>query len=147
MVKDIINHTKWSASMSALLYQFIEHGGQTIAELSKNLGVSVPYTTKTLNELIEIGLVQTTGKRDNYSKRAPKIYDLIATSGYFLGIDTGKDNLTFGICDFCGNMIADPVKIDFDYKDNLECFETFINPSTALLKNRALLKTRSRMLA
>ena len=68
MLKDIINHKKWSASMSALLNQFIEHGGQTIAELSKNLGVSVPYTTKTLNELIEIGLVQTTGKRDNYSR-------------------------------------------------------------------------------
>lgn len=66
----------------------------------KSLGVSVPYTTKTLNELIDIGLVQVTGKKDNYSKRAPKIYDLIATSGYFLGIDTGKDNLTFGICDF-----------------------------------------------
>lgn len=142
MLKDIINHTKWSASMSALLYQFIEHGGQTIAELSKNLGVSVPYTTKTLNELIEIGLVQTTGKRDNYSKRAPKIYDLIATSGYFLGIDTGKDNLTFGICDFCGNMIADPVKIDFDYKDNLECFETFIKSINSFIEKSGIDKSQ-----
>ena len=142
MLKDIINHKKWSASMSALLNQFIEHGGQTIAELSKNLGVSVPYTTKTLNELIEIGLVQTTGKRDNYSKRAPKIYDLIATSGYFLGIDTGKDNLTFGICDFCGNMIADPVKIDFDYKDNLECFETFIKSINSFIEKSDIAKNQ-----
>lgn len=142
MLKDIINHKKWSASMSALLNQFIEHGGQTIAELSKNLGVSVPYTTKTLNELIEIGLVQTTGKRDNYSKRAPKIYDLIATSGYFLGIDTGKDNLTFGICDFCGNMIADPVKIDFDYKDNLECFETFIKSINSFVEKSGIDKSQ-----
>lgn len=142
MLKDIINHKKWSASMSALLNQFIEHGGQTIAELSKNLGVSVPYTTKTLNELIEIGLVQTTGKRDNYSKRAPKIYDLIATSGYFLGIDTGKDNLTFGICDFCGNMIADPVKIDFDYKDNLECFETFIKSINSFIEKSGIAKNQ-----
>ena len=99
--------------MTAILNQFIEYGGQTIAELSKSLGVSVPYTTKTLNELIDIGLVQVTGKKDNYSKRAPKIYDLIATSGYFLGIDTGKDNLTFGICDFCGNIVTEPQKIDF----------------------------------
>ena len=142
MLKDIINHKKWSASMSALVNQFIEHGGQTIAELSKNLGVSVPYTTKTLNELIEIGLVQTTGKRDNYSKRAPKIYDLIATSGYFLGIDTGKDNLTFGICDFCGNMIADPVKIDFDYKDSLECFETFIKSINSFIEKSGIDKSQ-----
>ena len=142
MLKDIINHTKWSASMSALLNQFIEHGGQTIAELSKNMGVSVPYTTKTLNELIDIGLVQTTGKRDNYSKRAPKIYDLIATSGYFLGIDTGKDNLTFGICDFCGNMIAEPAKIDFEYKDSMECFDSFIKATNDFIEKSGIAKNQ-----
>lgn len=62
MLKDIVNNTKWSASKTALMRLLIEHGGQTIAELSKSLGVSIPYTTKTLNELIEIGLVQETGK-------------------------------------------------------------------------------------
>lgn len=127
MAKSIIPHTKWSASKTALLNLLIEHGGQTIAELSSSLGVSVPYTTKTLNELIEDGLIEVTGKKDNYSKRAPKIYDLIATSGYFLGIDTGKQNLTFGICDFCGNMVAEPELIHFDYQDTPECFDRFIN--------------------
>lgn len=127
MAKSIIPHTKWSASKTALLNLLIEHGGQTIAELSSSLGVSVPYTTKTLNELIEDGLIEVTGKKDNYSKRAPKIYDLIATSGYFLGIDTGKQSLTFGICDFCGNMVAEPELIHFDYQDTSECFDRFIN--------------------
>ena len=127
MAKSIIPHTKWSASKTALLNLLIEHGGQTIAELSSSLGVSVPYTTKTLNELIEDGLIEVTGKKDNYSKRAPKIYDLIATSGYFLGIDTGKQNLTFGICDFCGNIVAEPELIHFDYQDTPECFNRFIN--------------------
>lgn len=127
MAKSIIPHTKWSASKTALLNLLIEHGGQTIAELSNSLGVSVPYTTKTLNELIEDGLIEVTGKKDNYSKRAPKIYDLIATSGYFLGIDTGKQNLTFGICDFCGNMVAEPELIHFDYQDTPTCFDRFIN--------------------
>ena len=127
MAKSIIPHTKWSASKTALLNLLIEHGGQTIAELSSSLGVSVPYTTKTLNELIEDGLIEVTGKKDNYSKRAPKIYDLIATSGYFLGIDTGKQSLTFGICDFCGNMVAEPELIHFDYQDTPECFDRFIN--------------------
>ena len=127
MAKSIIPHTKWSASKTALLNLLIEHGGQTIAELSNSLGVSVPYTTKTLNELIEDGLIEVTGKKDNYSKRAPKIYNLIATSGYFLGIDTGKQSLTFGICDFCGNMVAEPELIHFDYQDTPECFDRFIN--------------------
>lgn len=72
MAKSIIPHTKWSASKTALLNLLIEHGGQTIAELSNSLGVSVPYTTKTLNELIEDGLIEVTGKKDNYSKRSAK---------------------------------------------------------------------------
>lgn len=126
MAKSIIPRTKWSASKTALLNLLIEHGGQTIAELSNSLGVSVPYTTKTLNELIEDGLIEVTGKKDNYSKRAPKIYDLIASSGYFLGIDTGKQSLTFGICDFCGNMVAEPELIHFDYQDMPTCFDRFI---------------------
>lgn len=126
MAKSIIPRTKWSASKTALLNLLIEHGGQTIAELSNSLGVSVPYTTKTLNELIEDGLIEVTGKKDNYSKRAPKIYDLIASSGYFLGIDTGKQSLTFGICDFCGNMVAEPELIHFDYQDTPTCFDRFI---------------------
>ena len=29
------------------------------------------------------------GKRDNYARRAPRVYSLIATAGYFLGIDIG----------------------------------------------------------
>ena len=140
MLKNIINQTKWSASMTAILNQFIEYGGQTIAELSKSLGVSVPYTTKTLNELIDIGLVQVTGKKDNYSKRAPKIYDLIATSGYFLGIDTGKDNLTFGICDFCGNMVIEPQKIDFIYEDSMECFEQFVSLTNEFIEKSGITK-------
>lgn len=37
-------------------------------------------------------------------------------------------------------MIADPVKIDFDYKDNLECFETFIKSINSFVENRALTK-------
>lgn len=100
----------------------------------------MPYTTKTLNELIDIGLVQVTGKKDNYSKRAPKIYDLIATSGYFLGIDTGKDNLTFGICDFCGNMVIEPQKIDFIYEDSMECFEQFISLTNEFIEKSGITK-------
>jgi len=134
----MIHHTKWSASKTALMNLFIEHGGQTIAELSSSLGASVPYTTKTLNELIEEGLIEVTGKKDNYAKRAPKIYDLIATSGYFLGIDARKGYLTFGICDFCGNMVTEPSKIDFDYLDSLECFEQFIKLINDFIENSGI---------
>ena len=87
MIQDSINNVKFTSSKAALLNSFIENGKQTIAELSEYLEVSVPYTTKILKELVDEGLVGVTGKKENYAKRAPKIYGLISTSVYFLGID------------------------------------------------------------
>lgn len=117
----------WSAAKAALLNLFIEKGDQTISELSNGLGVSIPYTTKSLNELIDMGLVHEIGKRDNYAKRAPRVYDLIASSGYFLGIDTGHDRLNLGITDFCGNLVNSKFKIPYHYEDTLECFDHLID--------------------
>lgn len=116
----------WTATKAALLNLLIEKGDQTISELSNGLGVSIPYTTKSLNELIEIGLVHEVGKRDNYAKRAPRVYDLIATSGYFLGIDTGHDRLNLGITDFCGNLVSSKFKIVYSYEDTPECFDNLM---------------------
>ena len=113
----------WSTTKTAMLRLFIEKGNHTVAELAAGLGVSIPYATKSLNELVEAQLVQEVGKRDNYSRRAPRVYDLIATSGYFLGIDTGHDRLNLGIIDFCGNMVSNEYKMIYSYEDTNECFD------------------------
>ena len=120
MIQDSINNVKFTSSKAALLNSFIENGEQTIAELSEYLGVSVPYTTKILKELVDEGLVGVTGKKENYAKRAPKIYGLISTSGYFLGIDAGKQSYTLGICDFCGNIVTKPERMDIEYENSPE---------------------------
>lgn len=120
MIQDSINNVKFTSSKAALLNSFIENGEQTIAELSEYLEVSVPYTTKILKELVDEGLVGVTGKKENYAKRAPKIYGLIATSGYFLGIDAGKQSYTLGICDFCGNIVTKPERMDIEYENSPE---------------------------
>ncbi len=123
----ILKDNNWSAATSALLNLLIEKGDQTISELSNGLGGSIPYTTKSLNELIEGGLVHEVGKRDNYARRAPRVYDLIPDSGYFLGIDTGHDRLNLGIADFCGNLVKSTFKMPYDYEDTEACFEDLMD--------------------
>ena len=54
-----------TAMQTAMINLLLEKSEQTIAELSAALGVSIPYTTKSLNELIDMELVQEVGKRDN----------------------------------------------------------------------------------
>ncbi len=123
ILKDIINANKRSATQRALLNQFIMQGSSTIPELSKNLGISIPTVTKSLNELMDKGLVQEVGKRDNSSGRVPTIYDLIPSSGYFVGIDPTINSLAFGISDFCGNLIYKKTNIPFHYEDTPACLE------------------------
>ena len=126
MNQSILKENKLTETNVALLNLFFEKGDQTVAELADGLNVSIPYATKSLNELISAKMVHETGKRDNHSRRAPRVYDLIPEAGYFLGIDTGHDRLNLALTDFCGNIVSSNYKIPYDYVNDLECFETLI---------------------
>ena len=125
-LNNIIKDKSKSNAKADVLGQLAQQGGLTISELCQCLGYSIPFITKSLNELINAGLVQETGKKETYAKRAPRVYDLIPKSGYFLGIDQGKDCLSLGVCDFCGNMVHKK-KVPFFYDDSEECFEELVN--------------------
>ena len=123
MTSNIFDNNQWTPTQRAMLNLFIDKGGQTIAELSAGLGVSIPYTTKSLNELVDDGVVREVGKRNNYARRAPRVYDLVPTAGYFLGIDTGHDMLDLCLTDFCGQVISTQCKIPYIYENTRQCFE------------------------
>ena len=125
-LNNIIKDTSKSNAKVDVLGQLAQQGGLTISELCQCLGYSIPFITKSLNELINAGLVQETGKKETYAKRAPRVYDLIPEAGYFLGIDQGKDCLNLGVSDFCGNMVHKK-KVPFFYNDSEECLEELVN--------------------
>lgn len=126
VLRNIIESKRWTAYKD-IVNQFIEHGRLTIAELANYLNVSIPYVTKSLNELIEIGLVCEMGKRESIAKRAPREYALVASCAYFLGIDLGQDSVNVGICDFCGNLVFNKYKIPFLYENKEECLDELID--------------------
>lgn len=117
----------WTEAQRALLHQFILRGRQTIAELAQNLAVSVPFVTKALNELIALGWVCEVGRKENYARRAPRLYYLNATKGYFLGIDMGHHWLSFRISDFCGTMVYEHTRVPFYYEDSPTCFDHLLS--------------------
>lgn len=126
VLNNIINEKGRLNVKAEVLNQIALQGGMTISELCKCLGYSIPFITKTVNELIKDGVLQETGKKETYAKRAPRVYNLIERSAYFLGIDTGYNSLNLGICDFCGNMI-NKKKVAFEYDDGEECLKKLAN--------------------
>lgn len=108
--KDIISH-------------FINRGNDTIAELSKELELSVPTVTKFIGELIDQGLIDEFGKIHTPGGRHPIVYGLKPTSGYFVGVDMSRHHLNMALMDFTGRIVTNEMGISYTYENTHESFD------------------------
>lgn len=90
----------------AIISLFSNNGNSTIAELSKELNLSVPKTTSLISELINDGLVKDFGKSTSNSGRKPNMYGLVPTSGFFMGVDVKQNHVNIGLIDLQKNVIT-----------------------------------------
>lgn len=126
LLNSILKDKSKTNAKAVLLNLLSEQEGQTISELCHSMGYSIPFVTKLVNELIHVGLVRESGKRDNYAKRAPRIYDLMPSAGYFMGVSLGHNYVSIAISDMCGNIVYSLSKQRFLYRDTMDCFDVFI---------------------
>lgn len=96
---------KKSAQLKREILRNLLSGGKNIADLSLELGLSVPTLTKVISELIAEGLVINLGKQGATGGRRPSIYGLNPSAGYFMGVDIKHDTIILGIINFRGDMI------------------------------------------
>ena len=108
--KDIINH-------------FISTGNDTIAELSRELDLSVPTVTKFITELKEQGLITEFGKVHTPGGRHPIVYGLNPTSAYFVGVDMTRHHLNLALMDFTGNIVNHLMGISYTYENTTESLD------------------------
>ncbi len=125
-LNNILKDKSKTNAKAPLLNLLSEQDGLTISELCQGMGYSTPFVTKLVNELIEMGLVRETGKRDNFAKRAPRVYDLVPTAGYFLGVALGHNYVSIALSDMCGKIVYGLSKEPFVYEDRKECFDAFM---------------------
>ena len=84
---------RFNSSTKSLRYKrrIIEHiideGPDTLPSLSKKLELSVPTTSKYVNEMIDGGLMRSYGKLETSGGRHPYLFGLDPTNVYFLGVD------------------------------------------------------------
>lgn len=88
-----------------IIHYYIANGDATIAELCKEMNLSIPTVTKLIGELQDDGYIVDFGKQETSGGRKPSIYGLNPTSGYFLGVDVMRDRINLGILDFKGDKI------------------------------------------
>lgn len=112
--KDIINH-------------FITTGNDTIAELAKELDLSIPTTTKFITELKDQKLIAEFGKIQTAGGRHPSVYGLNPSSAYFVGVDMSRPHINIALMDFTGNIVDYQMGIPYIYANTTESFDLLCN--------------------
>lgn len=117
-----------------LLGYFSNSGNATIADLCKELNLSVPKVTMLLNDLIQDGLVQDYGKMESSGGRKPNVYGLVSDSGFFVGVDVKHNHINIGLADLQKRLIRIVKHVDYKLENNKESLEslcTIINDFVA----------------
>ena len=96
----------------------------TLAELTKELKISIPTMTKLVQELVDEDIVSDLGKVETAGGRRPNVYGLTCSTLYFAGVHVGRDSMTCVITDMQNNLVSEVVYDDFELTDREVCLET-----------------------
>ena len=110
----IITDAELGSNKKKIITTFFYNLNSTIAELAKELNLSIPTVTKLVNEMVDDGILNDYGKSDSKSGRKPSTYGLNPHSGYFLGIDVKRDHINIGLCNFSGEVVRQEFDIPID---------------------------------
>lgn len=102
----------------------VNEDSYSLADLSKELGTSIPTITKIVGELIDEGYLEDMGKQVTNGGRKPSIYGLNPSAGYFLGIDIRKNDFSIAVTNFKGQIVDLQEDICFALRNTEEsCIE------------------------
>lgn len=127
--------SKGTSLKKAIICYYINNGENTLADLGKEMNLSVPTVTKLVGELIEDGFVTDFGKQETQGGRRPNIYGLNHDSGYFVGIDVKRYEVNIGLINFKGELIDTVMNIPFRMDHSREQFDELCNIINNFLEN------------
>ena len=105
LLKEMEAGSKNALLKKRIITHYIYNGSSTITDLAKELDLSVPTTTKFINEMCEDNYINDYGKLETSSGRHPSLYGLNPESGYFIGVDIKKFAINIGLINFKGDMV------------------------------------------
>lgn len=126
-IQEINSGSKTGSLKKEILCFYINNGETSLADLGKEMNLSIPTVTKLVTELIEDGYVDDFGKQETAGGRRPNIYGLNHNSGYFVGVDIDHSSLNIGMINFNGSLIASKMNIPYKASGSKEKFDELCN--------------------
>lgn len=112
-----------NASLKIDVIRYYMNGENTLAELGREMNLSVPTVTKLVNELIEDGYVVDHGKLETTNGRRPNRYGINPDSGYFMGVDIQNFFINMALINFHGDLVASEMKIPYMHNNTEESLD------------------------
>jgi len=121
---------------------YINNGSATIADLSKELNLSVPTTTKLITELIDDGFVLDFGKQATIGGRRPNVYGLNPDSGYFVGVDINRFQVNISLLNFKGEIVEYKENIPYQLENTPEALNALCRIIIQFIEDKPALKDK-----
>lgn len=125
-----------------IIRYYINNGSSTIADLAKELDLSVPTITKLITELIEDGFVLDFGKQETVGGRRPNVYGLNPDSGYFIGVDIKRYMINMTLINFKGEAIDFRKDIPYQLENTPEALNKLCGIIIKYIEGKSHLKDR-----
>jgi predicted NBD/HSP70 family sugar kinase len=110
-----------------IIHYYIANGDATLADLGREMDLSIPTVTKLVSELQEDGFILDFGKQDTNGGRKPNIYGLNPASGYFIGVDVLRYRVHIAAVDFKGEKVQIEENIPYTLENTREALDTLCN--------------------
>lgn len=107
----------------------------SILDLSKELKISVPKTTKIIADLSTEGIVESRGKLNSTGGRRSAVYGLVANAYFFLGVEITKYFINLCIIDLEGQTIYIKEKLPFKLENTKNSLDEMINIINKFIKS------------
>lgn len=102
------------------------NGECTLAELTKELKISVPTITKLVQELVSEKIVSDLGKVETPGGRRPNVFGLTNSTIYFIGVNIGRDHMSYIITDLKNNILMEKIDHSFELTDRSQCLDKIV---------------------
>ncbi|SEG15248.1 MULTISPECIES: ROK family transcriptional regulator [Parabacteroides] len=136
------SNSKNAALKKRIIQYLILSGNSSIADISKEMELSVPTVTKLIMELLEDGYLLDSGKQNTNGGRKPNIYGLNPESGYFVGVDVQRKRVLLATIDFNGKIIDQNDIIPYILENTPEALEQLCSIIETYINNLPIEKNK-----
>jgi predicted NBD/HSP70 family sugar kinase len=125
-----------------ILQYLLQEGGKSIPEIRDYSRLSLPTTTKLVNELLEQNLLIEGGKKESSGGRPANLYGLNPEMGYIIGIELLISSFRMSIVNLLHEVIYEYESNDFDINHRDKAFDYIVNTVNKLIAENGFPKDK-----